>query len=179
MNCFTFARRWEQARLPKPACQCKRWTTRRFDPWVGKSPWGRKRHPTPAFLPAESQGQSSLESYSPQGCKSQTRLKQLSRRAHLGARNGLKSEWKAGRAEADLTRDPVHLHNLHSPSTHSVKPIEEKRKCSKSLQTRCAPAFATEIRARVSTRTASCHPRSRHARCCDDFCGEAGNALFS
>ena len=26
-----------------------------FDPWVGKIPWRRKWHPTPGFLPGESQ----------------------------------------------------------------------------------------------------------------------------
>ena len=40
-----------------------------FNPWVGKIPWSRKWHPTPVFLPAESDGQRSLVGYSPQGCK--------------------------------------------------------------------------------------------------------------
>ena len=33
------------------ACQSRRC---RFDPWVEKSPWRRKRQPTPVFLPGES-----------------------------------------------------------------------------------------------------------------------------
>ena len=37
----------------EPACQCRRC---RFDPWVGKIPWGRARQPTPAVLPRESHG---------------------------------------------------------------------------------------------------------------------------
>ena len=37
-------------------------------------PWRRKWQPTPVFLPGESHGQRSLVGYSPQGCKSQTRL---------------------------------------------------------------------------------------------------------
>ena len=40
-----------------------------FDPCVGKIPWRRKWQPTPVFLPGESHGQRSLESYSPWGCK--------------------------------------------------------------------------------------------------------------
>ena len=32
----------------------------RFDPWVEKIPWRRKRQPTPVFLPKESHGQRSL-----------------------------------------------------------------------------------------------------------------------
>ena len=39
-----------------------------FDPWVGKIPWRRKAgHPTPVFLPGESQGQRSLAGYSAWG----------------------------------------------------------------------------------------------------------------
>ena len=53
----------------EPACQCRRCKRCRFDPWVGKIPWSRKWQPTPAFLPKESHGQSSLEGYSPQGHK--------------------------------------------------------------------------------------------------------------
>ena len=42
---------------------------RRFDPWVGKTPWRRKWQPTPVFLPGESHRQRSLEGYSPWGHK--------------------------------------------------------------------------------------------------------------
>ena len=38
-----------------------------FSPWVGKTPWKRKWHPTPAFLPRESHGQRSVVGYSPWG----------------------------------------------------------------------------------------------------------------
>ena len=41
----------------------------RFSPQVGKIPWRRKRLPTPVFLPRKSQGQRSLEGYSPWGHK--------------------------------------------------------------------------------------------------------------
>jgi len=36
------------------ACQCRR---HKFDPWLGKIPWRRKRQPTPVFLPGKSNGQ--------------------------------------------------------------------------------------------------------------------------
>ena len=41
--------------------QCRR---PRFDPWVGKIPWGREWLPTPVFLPGEFHGQRSLAGYS-------------------------------------------------------------------------------------------------------------------
>ena len=31
----------------EPACQCRRLKRGGFDPWVGKIPWKRRRHPTP------------------------------------------------------------------------------------------------------------------------------------
>ena len=40
-----------------------------FDPWVGKIPWRRQWHPTPALLPGKSHGQRSLVGYSPWGRK--------------------------------------------------------------------------------------------------------------
>ena len=39
------------------------------DPWVRKIPWRRAWQPIPVFLPGESQGQTSLVDYSPQGHK--------------------------------------------------------------------------------------------------------------
>ena len=39
----------------------------RFDPWVRKIPWRREWQTTPVFLPGESHGQRSLESYSSWG----------------------------------------------------------------------------------------------------------------
>ena len=45
-------------------CQCRRCG---FDPWVAKFPWRRGWHPTPVFLPGESNRQRSLAGYSPQG----------------------------------------------------------------------------------------------------------------
>ena len=41
----------------------------RFNPWIWKMPWRRKRQPTPVFLPGKSLGQRGLECYSPWGCK--------------------------------------------------------------------------------------------------------------
>ena len=55
---------WERICL-----QCRRCKRCGFDPWAGKILWRRKWQPTAVFLPGESQGQRSLEDYSPQGCK--------------------------------------------------------------------------------------------------------------
>ena len=49
--------------------QCRRPRRRGFDPWVGKIPWKRKRHPTPRFLPGKFHGQRSLAGCSPWGQK--------------------------------------------------------------------------------------------------------------
>ena len=46
--------------------QCRRCG---FDPWVGKTPWKRKLHPTPVFLPGKSHGQRSLVGWHPWGHK--------------------------------------------------------------------------------------------------------------
>ena len=61
----------------EPACQCRRYKRRQFDPWVGKIPWKGAWQPTPVFLPGEFQGQSSLVGYGPCGHK-ETQLKWLS-----------------------------------------------------------------------------------------------------
>ena len=59
--------RWHSGK--ESTCQCRRCRRLRFSPWVGKIPWSRKCQHTPVFLPGESHGQSSLEGYSPWGCK--------------------------------------------------------------------------------------------------------------
>ena len=40
-------------------CQCRRPKRHKFDPWVGKIPWGRKWQLTPIFLPGKSHGRRS------------------------------------------------------------------------------------------------------------------------
>ena len=42
----------------EPICQCRR---HRFDPWVGKILWSRKRQSALAFLPGKSHGQKNLK----------------------------------------------------------------------------------------------------------------------
>ena len=63
--------------------QCRRY---RFNSWGRKIPWRRASQPIPVFLSGKSQGQRSPEVYSPQIAKSWTRLKQLSKHAHIGKR---------------------------------------------------------------------------------------------
>ena len=41
----------------EPACQYRTHKRHRFNPWVGKILWRRKRHPTPVFLPGYSHRQ--------------------------------------------------------------------------------------------------------------------------
>ena len=55
--------------------QCKR---PRFDLWVRKVPWRRKRQPAPVFLPGKSHGQRGLVGCSPWGHKEQNMTEWLS-----------------------------------------------------------------------------------------------------
>ena len=48
------------------SCQCRRCG---FNPWVGKTSWGRKWQPTPVFLPEKSCGRRNLVGYSWRGHK--------------------------------------------------------------------------------------------------------------
>ena len=47
--------------------QCERCTSCRFDPWVRKIRWSRKRQPTPVFLHGKFHGQMKLAGYSTWG----------------------------------------------------------------------------------------------------------------
>ena len=49
----------------------------RFNPWVRKISWRRAWQPTFVFFPGESQGQRSLEGYSPKGHKESATTEQL------------------------------------------------------------------------------------------------------
>jgi len=69
----------------EPTSQCSRHERCRFDPWVGKIPWGRAWQPTLVFLPGESHGQRSLVGYSPMGC---TESDMTETTSHAWAKNG-------------------------------------------------------------------------------------------
>ena len=51
-------------------------------PWVGKTPWRRKRQPAPVFSPGESHGQRSLAGYSPGGHQEWDTTGHLSTQSH-------------------------------------------------------------------------------------------------
>ena len=53
----------------EPTCHCRRPKNLGLSPWVGKIPRRRAWQPSPVFLPGGSQGQRSLEGYSPRGRK--------------------------------------------------------------------------------------------------------------
>ena len=57
-----------------PPASFRRCRRLRFDPWVGKIPWRRRRQPTPVFSPGESHGQRILVGYRPRAWHSQTWL---------------------------------------------------------------------------------------------------------
>ena len=70
------------------ACYCKRHRRWRFDPWVGKIPWGRKWQPTLVFLPGKFHEQRSLVGYSPWGCKESDMTEWLSAHTHVNSHPG-------------------------------------------------------------------------------------------
>ena len=71
-----------------------------FNPWVRKTPWGRKWQLTPVFLPGESQGQRSLVDYSPWGHKDSEATEQLSMHPFSG---------EGRRAEIELMIDLTYM----------------------------------------------------------------------
>ena len=57
----TWLPRWSTGE--ESTCQYRRCKRFRFDPWVGKIPWGREWQPTPVFLPEKfHRGHSGLQS---------------------------------------------------------------------------------------------------------------------
>ena len=77
LYCIFFLRHcgWQTLRWPpafpggasgkEPACQCRKYKRRGFDPWFGKIPRRRKWQSTPILLPGEFHGQRSLAGYNP------------------------------------------------------------------------------------------------------------------
>ena len=60
----------------EPSCQGRRHKRHRFNPWVGKIPWGMAQQLTPEFWPGEPHGQRSLVGYTVHRvAKSQTQMK--------------------------------------------------------------------------------------------------------
>ena len=59
----------------------------RFDPWVGKIPWGGEWLPTPVFLPREFHGQRSLAGYGLWGHKESDTTQRLTLSLLLGVWN--------------------------------------------------------------------------------------------
>ena len=75
----------------EPACHCKRHKRHKFDPWVGKIPWRMAWQPTSKYSWLEnSYGQRSLAGYSPQHCKSWTRLRRNG--MHFSLKNDLQTK---------------------------------------------------------------------------------------
>ena len=103
--------------------------TPRFDPWVGKIPWSRKRQSTLALLPRKSHGQRSLAGYSPWGHKESDTTESLnnsSNRALLSPAPSL--GWRAA---------PPPAHSapwlLRSVSNISWTPLSVLKPCPKSI----------------------------------------------
>ena len=63
------------------ACQWRRCKRHRYNPWFGKTPWSRKWHSTPVFLPGKFHRQRSLVGHSALGRKESD----MTERAHKHA----------------------------------------------------------------------------------------------
>ena len=96
------------------ACQYRRHRRLKFDSWVGKIPWRRKRQPTPVFLPGKSYGQRSLVGFSPWGCRESdmTELLSMLTGERGGEEAGLHRSWSAEQSQRRLPLSP-----LGSPGT--------------------------------------------------------------
>ena len=108
----------------EPACQCRRYKRRQFDPWVRKLLWRSAQQPTPVFLPGESHGERSLVGYRPV-IKSWTQLKWLSTVHTLG--RAWTSDHRICQAETLFPLDLDHmlsklLSHLELPLTSSIMP---------------------------------------------------------
>ena len=101
------------------ACQCGRRKRHRFDPWVGKIPWRRKRQPTLVFLPGESHGQRSLTGHSPWIAKSRTRLSDWAHTHRLWHRCAL---WHHRHHQANKRICHPQFHFALNYSTHLTHP---------------------------------------------------------
>ena len=67
----------------EPAGPCGRCKRPGFDPWAGKTPWGREWQPAPVFLPGRPHGQRSLVGYSPWGHKESDTTERVCLHEHM------------------------------------------------------------------------------------------------
>ena len=71
----------------------QRWKRCCFNSWVGKIPWRRVWQLTPVFLPEKSNGQRSLEGYSPKSCKESDVTEQVSTQHRALHSSNLMTHW--------------------------------------------------------------------------------------
>ena len=65
------------------SCHSKSLRRHRFNPWMRKISWRKKRQPIQIFLPGKSHGQRSWAGYSPKGCNESSKTECLSTHAFL------------------------------------------------------------------------------------------------
>ena len=102
----------------EPTCQCRSHRRLGSSPWVRKSPWRWKWHPTPVFLPGESHGQRSLAGYSPRGHRGLNWVTETHTETFLTVTLGACS-WH--RIIGDVTRQPA-VHRTAPCSTELSSP---------------------------------------------------------
>ena len=103
----------------------------RFDPWVRKISWRRKRQSTPVFLPGESHGWRSLVGYSPRGHKESDMTERLHLQYSCLENPGDRGAWWAAiyRVTQSRTRlkplsssSKAHAHFIVFTKMHTSRP---------------------------------------------------------
>ena len=135
--------------VKEPACQRRRYRRRKFDPWVRKIPWRRKRQPTPALLPGEAHGQRSLAGCSPWGRK-ESDTAEATWHAH---RDVIKSNGKNPTEAARLSL-PVWAGIQPRMSPAAGVPQRPAPRCDGDLAGRPGPSLRAEL-----SRPAACTVR--------------------
>ena len=115
------ATRWHSGK--ESPCQCRRCNRCRFDPWVGKIPWSRRRQPTPVFMPGKFHGQRSLAGYSLLGCRVRHDWACMRARAHTHTHTHTHTLWiwemQTSQAPTQTTACVLYVQLLHSCLTLS------------------------------------------------------------
>ena len=105
----------------EPACQCRRCKRCRFDPWVGKIPWGGNGNPLQYSCLENPVGRGAWQAIVHRVAKSRTQLKRLNTETHTQAFSGS----SAGKESACNAGDPSSIPGSgRSPGGRHGNPLQ-------------------------------------------------------